>query len=247
MSGGNETKKDPETKQPASSSFSKDVLNFSPSALQQKIIDIANEIMDQHYLFDSEVLDVKCIRMIKDASPPEIRAAIAELLHKRILVDGKSLTRLNVLENDFRNKIFDLVTRKPGLNVSKIAKEIGIAITTAKWHLKMLEQFQCIRSEAIDDNVYYFNLFLDKAHDRMHVMLNKKNAVTIVKQVITTPNITVNQLQTSLGIPRTTLLRKLKELTASKILVLDLAAGNDPRLMFPSGMESLLAPRLKEN
>ena len=198
--------------------ISSTTLNFKLTPLQKRIISIANELMDNRYLLDSELLYARCVRFLKDVDVRAINSALKELLRNKILVDGKAVTRLNILENENRGLILALIKNKPGLNLTKIARELGINITTVRWHLNMLERFELIRVVEISENSsFYFDFYLKKVYDRLLIALNKKNMKLIVKAIHDHEKINFLDLLDFLDLPRTTLTRKVK-----KLITLDL-------------------------
>ncbi len=125
------------------------------TSLQERILAIASDLTCKNLLINSERLHSHCIREIKDVTVLEINRAIRYLFQQAILIDGKAVTGVTVLENDNRRKIFELIKDSPGITEYKIWKSVNASLTTVKWHLKMLEDFQIVRIKIIKNKKIY--------------------------------------------------------------------------------------------
>ncbi|MFX0101725.1 MAG: winged helix-turn-helix transcriptional regulator [Candidatus Hodarchaeota archaeon] len=199
--------------------ISSNILKFKATPLQERIIQLAQELMENRYLLDSELLYTRCVRFFKDVDVRAIDRALDGLLRNNILVDGKAVSRLNLLENENRGRIHSLVKRNPGLSVTKIANILKISVTTVKWHLKMLEKFESVRCLEIEETkAYYFDFYLKKNLDKIFIAMNKKSMKLIAKTISENQGISFIDLLEKLDVPRTTLMRKIKELITVNII-----------------------------
>ncbi len=186
--------------------------------LHERILAIAREMMEKHYLLNSTLLYSICMRRIKDVELTTIRHAFNELVSHHVLVDGKAVTGTDVLENENRSKIFTLIKECPGLNLSKVAEKLGLKIMTARWHLNMLEEFKKVTSVTMDGQIVYFTADFNHVFERLYFVLNKKKMAELIRNVLECPGILFSTLQDKMELPRTTLLRKIGELMDIKVL-----------------------------
>ncbi len=185
-------------------------VKFIPTPLQARILEIAKELMQEHYLLDGDQLYSRCVRLLKDIDKKELDQELMKLYRLKILVNGKALTRENLCENQHRVKLLELVKVNPGSNLNKISNLMPLNRGTIKWHLKMLEKFDLIRSETIENQLVFFDFFIDKRLSKIYYILNKKAMLDILDCISKNFGITANELTTRIGLPRSTIFRKIK-------------------------------------
>jgi DNA-binding transcriptional ArsR family regulator len=197
-----------------SSHFSTDKLvgDIDITPLQQRILEAAALLMERHYLLDLDQLYQECVRFLKDVGKQQIQNALNDLVHRKILINGKALNRQQLLENPNRNRILELVRQEPGIHFSRIKAWIAKESRTVQWHLKMLEKFDFIREERFGNNVVYFDFLQDKQYDRLHYYLHKDGAPAILGTIMNRPGIPLSDLIDQLQMPRSTLARKVNVL-----------------------------------
>nr|MDO8110060.1 winged helix-turn-helix transcriptional regulator [Candidatus Sigynarchaeota archaeon] len=181
-------------------------------SLEQSILLIAKQMISRHYLLSTKALYAECTRTMKDVDHNKIEIAITNLLTKKILLDGKAITRENLLENENRAAIYYLIRADPGIYLYKIMTRMNIDSRTANWHLHMLEEFSLIRSTRIGNNTIYFDASVDHGHEIVHYYMHKQSAPDIFRAILTNPGISFTQLLTVVNLPRSTLIRKVKTL-----------------------------------
>ncbi|MFX0100243.1 MAG: winged helix-turn-helix transcriptional regulator [Candidatus Hodarchaeota archaeon] len=191
---------------------------IEPTEVQEKILEIARELMQKHYVLDSRKLYYLSLRALKDTDKIVVMKSIDDLIRKKVLFPGKAVSRDNLLKNQKRNEILNLIIEEPGIYFAKIRKELGLDSNTLLWHLKMLEKFDFIRSEKFGNSTVFFDYFLDKEHDTLHYYLHKDKSIDIFKEIITNPGLSFQDLLYHLDMPRTTLIRKLKALIENGLL-----------------------------
>ncbi len=182
------------------------------SPLQIRILELAGQLMERHYLLDLDNLYLECLRFLRDVGKLDIQNALSDLVHRKILINGKALNRQKLLENPNRARIIMLIRQEPGIHFSRIKAGINKESRTVQWHLKMLEKFDFIREERFGNNVVYFDLLQDKQYDRLHYYLHKDGAPAILKAILAHPGIPLVDLIDQVQMPRSTLARKIKAL-----------------------------------
>ena len=210
-----------------------DEFDFQPTSLQERILNIARQLMQKHYVLDSVKLYYACAREIKESDNVDVMRAIDDLIRHKVLFPGKATSREGVLNNPCRKKIHDIIKTEPGIYFSKIRDAVGIDSNTLMWHLKMLEKFDFIRQGKIGNSTVFFEKFQEKESDLLHYFMHKDGSVDIFKQVITHPGLSFQDLLHYLDLPRTTLVRKLKVLIENGLLVVNYTANRITSIDLP--------------
>ncbi len=187
--------------------------------IQKEILAIAHRMMLHHYVLDTDNLYKECKRSMITAGTATIRTALQDLLNKRYLIDGKAVSREQLLDNENRRRIRDLVRRDPGIHFTLIKDTIDIDSRTIQWHLGMLVDFNFIREVRFGVNVVYFDYLLGSEHDLFYYFLHKGDTPAIFQAILETPGITFAALLDRLQIPRSTLSRKIKGLFEQGLLI----------------------------
>ena len=180
--------------------------------LQEKIVSIAEELMDKHYILDSKKLYYACAREVRSHDNPEIMLAIDRLIKRKVLFPGKATTRDDVLANENRKAIFDAIQKDPGIHFSLLRERVDLDSNTLLWHIRMLEKFDFIRIEKFGNSTVFFEYFLEKQMDDLYFYLHKTGSPEIFKEILTEPDLSFRELMKRTDFPRTTLVRKLKVL-----------------------------------
>ena len=79
----------------------------------------------------------------------------------------------------------------------------------------------------MNDAITCFETSVDKAHDAAHVAVHKKQVPEILAAFLSRGKMRPGELLHLLAIPKTTLLRKLKELETAGILIRDKDNGDE--------------------
>ncbi|MFX0102233.1 MAG: winged helix-turn-helix transcriptional regulator [Candidatus Hodarchaeota archaeon] len=195
------------------------------SPLKQEIMDVAKELMNKHYLLDTHALFFQCLKSIRDHERAEIARSIDILLKKKILFEGKALTRNDIFKNRNRLEVFNIIKENPGIHLNRITKLMDKSPNLVSWHLKILEEFNFIRKEFMGNKVVFFEFLLDKRLDEMHYILNQNFVPNILYKVLSNPGLSFVDLLEDVDIPRSTLIRKVKVLIEHSIMNAGDSAG----------------------
>ena len=192
--------------------------------------------MRKHHIFDSTSLYKLAIKLVKDESRSSIFSAIRGLISKKVLFEGKVLSKDVVLGNETRRQVFDIIRGNPGLNFSKIRFMTGIETKTLLLHLHVLEKFEFIRAEAIQNNKVFFEHSLGNEFDVLHYYLQKEKMREIMDAVFVNPRISLSELVKLLkgSIPASTAYRKVRALMENGLLSGTSGAGQITDLDIPS-------------
>jgi len=192
--------------------------SISIDALQDKIMVIAKDLMTRHYLFDVDELTRECIHLLKDIDRQKIMSAINDLVRKKMLINGKAVTREKLLDNPVRASILGIIKCEPGIYFNKIKERLNTDSRTLQWHLKMLEEFGIIRIEPFYNNIIYFSASQDKKDDMVFYYLQKEWVPVIFQGILDNPGISFLQILEVIKIPRSTLMRQVKILIDEGLL-----------------------------
>ncbi|MFX0099992.1 MAG: winged helix-turn-helix transcriptional regulator [Candidatus Hodarchaeota archaeon] len=194
---------------------------YTMSSLEDRVYRIALEMMEKHYVFNTKSLYSLCTRFIKDEDKSSINNAISSLLSKKILIEGTTLSRMDLMENPNRRTIYSIIKSKPGINVGLLQNMVGLHTSTVLWHIQMLEKFQFIRTEKILNKMVCFDYIHERKHDLMYVTLHKKRMVKIISIVHRYKEINMTDLQEQMELNRSSFMRKIGELLNIKVLIRD--------------------------
>lgn len=142
-----------------------------------------------------------------------------DLLKRRLTSIDKKYHRLSleeVLENENRNRIIDLVLDNPGIHFNELLRKTNLSPGNLVWHLDILETYKVITKKRVMNYVSYFTYYQENPISNLELKLQKSDlTLKILKLVKKNPG-TWNKLITDkLSIDRKTIayhLNKLEEL-----------------------------------
>jgi DNA-binding transcriptional ArsR family regulator len=206
---------------PESSYVSRYQLEFSPT--EQKVLFIAKDMMKKHYLLKVQSLFVQSAKELKGLGedPEAIKEAIHGLILKKVVFDGSALTRDEVLANEIRHQMFDLICARPGINISGIRAALDRDSRTILLHLRVLEKFEFVRYALFANNKVYYEFYSPKDLDALYYYLQKNGAADIFKVILKNPSCSRGELSSALegSIPASTLARKINVLLDNNLVV----------------------------
>ena len=74
--------------------------SYEMSSLEDRVFKLAREMMEKHYVLNTKNLYSLCTRVIKNEEKSSISNAISSLLRKKFLIEGKTLSRMDLLEKE---------------------------------------------------------------------------------------------------------------------------------------------------
>ncbi|HUR68315.1 MAG TPA: winged helix-turn-helix transcriptional regulator [Candidatus Thermoplasmatota archaeon] len=127
-------------------------------------------------------------------------------------------TRLNkpdILENDVRNHIYDIIRQHPGISAREVHRQSTQSWGTVVYHLRQLERHHLVVSRALGrTRNYYENHGKYKGMEAQLACLQSERALTLARAIVAQPGITQEQLAAVSGFPQPTTsyyVRKLKQ------------------------------------
>jgi len=100
------------------------------------------------------------------------------------------LTLDEVLENENRNKIIDLILREPGIHFNELLRRTELAAGNLVWHLDILETYKIIGKKRIGNFIAYFPYYQKNPISNLDLKLSKsKLTLEILKMIENEPGI----------------------------------------------------------
>ncbi|MHA1489566.1 MAG: hypothetical protein ACTSRI_07920 [Promethearchaeota archaeon] len=112
-----------------------------------------------------------------------IREILKSLIKKKQIVEGSKLIKDEILNNENRKKIFNYISKNPGVYFNRVAKKLDLSNYILAWHIKILLKFNFIRSEEIENHEVFFNLNLQSDPDKDYLLslISKEKVRKIIK------------------------------------------------------------------
>ncbi|MBY9004459.1 MAG: hypothetical protein KGD73_10840 [Candidatus Lokiarchaeota archaeon] len=134
----------------------------------KKVIKLANEILAEGRLLNIEYLYRRAKRELQ--IPREgLLTIIQYMVNKKIIIDGSKFTKDTILNNSFRNLIYNFIRDNIGLhfsvikrNLMKNLKENQIGTGQLIWHLEMLLKFRLIKSFMVGNHTIFIPVEFDE-------------------------------------------------------------------------------------
>ena len=150
----------------------------------KKVIRLANEILAEGRLLNIEYLYRRAKRELQ--IPREgLLTIIQYMVNKKIIIDGSKFTKDTILDNSFRNLIYNFVRDNIGLHFSVIKRELMKNLKVSQigtgqliWHLKMLLKFRLIKSFMVGNHTIFIPVEIDeniaKIYYHARIMIRNK-------------------------------------------------------------------------
>jgi len=103
---------------------------------------------------------------------------------------AKFVTKDNVLENDTREAIFELLQDKPGLHLRAISDELELSTTNVLWHLRKLKDADLVKGKKLEGYKVFYPVKGGQESQReamASAVLRNENAKAILEYISTEP------------------------------------------------------------
>jgi predicted transcriptional regulator len=122
----------------------------------------------------------------------------------------------DVLENENRNTIIELILKDPGIHFNELLRETGIAAGNLVWHLDILETYKVIGKKRIGKFIAYFPYYQKNPISNLDIELSKsKLTLEILEMIEKEPGLWNNLITKRLKVDHKTIqyhVNKLKDL-----------------------------------
>jgi len=126
-----------------------------------------------------------------------------------------------VLENENRNKIIDLILNEPGIHFNELLRKTGIAAGNLVWHLDILETYKVIGKKRVSNFIAYFPYYQKNPINNLNLKLSKsKLTLEILEMIEREPGLWNNLITKRMKVDHKTIqyhLDKLKDLNLVSI------------------------------
>jgi len=148
-----------------------------------------------------------------------------QYLRTRTIPIEKGAHRLSledVLENENRNKIIDLILTEPGIHFNELLRRTGLAAGNLVWHLDILQTYKIIGKKRIGNFIAYFPYYQKNPLSNVNLKLQKsKLTLSILEMIEEKPGIWNNIITKKFKVDHKTIqyhLNKLDELGLIKLV-----------------------------
>ena len=138
-------------------------------------------------------------------------------LKTRIVSIERGAHRLSlddVLENENRNKIIDLILSKPGIHFNELIRQTGLAAGNVVWHLDILITYKVIGKKRIGNFIVYFPYYQVNPISNIDLKLQKsKLTLEILEMIEQKPGLWNSLITKKLKVDHKTIHYHIKKLT----------------------------------
>jgi len=142
-----------------------------------------------------------------------------QYLRTRTISIEKGAHRLSldeVLENENRSKIIELILNEPGIHFNELLRKTGLAAGNLVWHLDILQTYKIIGKKRVGNFIAYFPYYQKNPISNVDLKLQKsKLTLKILEMIEQDPGIWNNLITKKLKVDHKTIqyhIRKLEEL-----------------------------------
>ncbi|MHA2326466.1 MAG: hypothetical protein ACXACB_13755, partial [Promethearchaeota archaeon] len=110
-----------------------------------------------------------------------------QYLRRRTVSIEKGAHRLSldeVLENENRNKIIDLILNEPGIHFNELLRKTGLAAGNLVWHLDILHTYKIIGKNRVGNFIAYFPYYQKNPISNIDLKLQKSKLTLDVLEMI---------------------------------------------------------------
>lgn len=129
----------------------------------------------------------------------------------------------NILEHETRKKIYDLVCKNPGINLSRLAELSECNESTLRYHLDQISHENYITRYDNGRSSHFFEKRISFSPEEQQFLssLSSGQSGKILQLIHNDPGITRNELAQKLGIASSTVTRTVQHLTFNGLVVLE--------------------------
>ena len=143
------------------------------------------------------------------------------LLNRVVDIDkgAHRLTMEEVLENEFRNQILNLIIENPGIHYSELLRSIETSSSNLAWHLDILETYKIISKKRVGRFLIFYP-FIDKNPfaDFDINLIKSKTTLDIFQIIGDNPGIFQHQIAKRMDLNRKTIKYHLDKLLSSNLI-----------------------------
>jgi predicted transcriptional regulator len=111
----------------------------------------------------------------------KIEKIIKSLMKKKVILIGTRLSKEDVFTIQIRKNIYEFIQKEPGININDIKRKFNLGSNQVIWHVKMLNDFNFIRSVEIGNQNALFEFNFDKNNEYIVFYLRNEKVRDILK------------------------------------------------------------------
>ena len=139
-----------------------------------------------------------------------------QYLKTRITPIEKGIHRLSlddVLENENRNKIIEIILKEPGIHFNELLRKTELTPGNLVWHLDLLETYKIIGKKRIGNYIAYFPYYPKNPISNVNIQLQKsKLTLEILETIEEDPGIWNNLITKKFNVDHKTIHYHIKKL-----------------------------------
>ncbi|NHI92898.1 MAG: ArsR family transcriptional regulator [Candidatus Lokiarchaeota archaeon] len=184
--------------------------------LEEEVFNLIKKWLKKQTVFQLESSLINYCSKNCNVEEIEILQVIYSLIQRKIIVPGTSLTQDQILENETRAKMYELIKNKPGIHVRELSNELKKSSSVIRTHLMVLKNFNYIRSKKYNNPKLDLQFLKDfpEIYDDYFVIWKNENDREILTSLINN-ELNLTELSQKLNVHHSTIqyhLKKLKQL-----------------------------------
>ena len=102
-----------------------------------------------------------------------IENILKTLIKKNCIIEGSSISKNNILNNDKRKDIYEHILDYPGSFFNEIKRNLNICTQVLIWHINMLVKFKLIKKKMLENHVIYYSSYIRHTKAEKHHYIRK--------------------------------------------------------------------------
>ncbi len=137
----------------------------------QSVLKLAEEFVEANQFLETQDLYNRARRVLKLPSKT-LKDIIFFLTRTNMLVEGSKFTRVTVLNNEFRKKIYDLIKENDGVHFSFLKRQVAAGSPGQLiWNLGLLEKFHHIKRLREGNNTLFLPYDMEPEAGVLHHLI----------------------------------------------------------------------------
>lgn len=155
---------------------------------EEKVLFIVQEYLNKNRYFTIEkivpFINVRLKKFSINLNYAGIKEILKTLIKKKDILERSKLTREDILNNPNREKIFNTIKDNPGIYFNRLARKLNLSNYILAWHIKMLSNFNYIRSSYFEKHEAFFEADLKTENDELLFFVSKEKSKQLIDFLI---------------------------------------------------------------
>ncbi len=152
---------------------------------ERVVLDIVQDYLSKNRQFDIDdivpYISYYLRRTPNNLNYEGIKSVLKSLVKKNYLIEGSKLTHDDILKNDKRNKIYNLILENPGIYFTKIVNDLGFSNHVVVWHLSILIKFNFINKRIFDKHEIFYDISVNPKDAKLNFYLSLEKSKLILR------------------------------------------------------------------